>query len=251
MLFIRSALFLVVMISTAIIVALLSLLTYPFKFATRYKFISLWAKFNMWWLDLVCGLKYEVEGLENLPDETAIVYSKHQSAWETMALQVFLPPQTWVLKRELLWVPFFGWGLAMLQPVAINRASGREALKQLVNQGTERLESGHWIVIFPEGTRMAPGKMRRFGFGGAKLAEKSGHVIVPVAHNAGDFWRRRESVKRPGVVKVKSGQPIQTAGRKAADINADAEEWMIKAMAEINGKPEEIEERNKRKGSGD
>lgn len=247
MLFLRSTLFFIMMVVTAIIVAPLAILTYPFKFSTRYKFISQWAKFNIWWLGVTCNLKYEVEGLENVPQETAIVYAKHQSAWETLALQTFLPPQTWVLKKTLLSVPFFGWGLAMLQPVAINRASGREALKQLVQQGTERLESGHWIVIFPEGTRMPPGKMRKFGFGGAKLAEKSGHVIVPVAHNAGDFWQRRQFAKHPGVIKVKIGQPILTQGRKASEINAEAEAWMLKAMAEITGKEEVLEDRKKAK----
>ena len=162
MLIIRSTLFFVVMVVTAIIFAPLAILTFPFKFPTRYKIISQWARFNIWWLGVTCNLRHEVEGAENIPKETAIVFAKHQSAWETLALQVICPPQTWVLKRELLRVPFFGWGLAMLQPVAINRSSGRQALKQLVSQGKDRLESGHWITIFPEGTRVPKGHYPKF-----------------------------------------------------------------------------------------
>ncbi|HGX92694.1 MAG TPA: 1-acyl-sn-glycerol-3-phosphate acyltransferase [Candidatus Tenderia sp.] len=246
MLLIRSTLFFIVMVVTAILIAPLAILTYPFKFPTRYRLISQWARFNIWWLGVTCNLRHEVEGAEHLPRETAIVFAKHQSAWETLALQVICPPQTWVLKRELLRVPFFGWGLAMLEPVAIDRASGRKALQQLITQGKARLESGHWIIIFPEGTRMPPGQRRRFGYGAAKLAEKSGHVVVPIAHNAGDYWRRRSFVKYPGVIKVKIGPPIETKGRKAAEINEEAEAWIANAMTEITGVVEEVVERKKR-----
>ncbi len=247
MLYLRSAIFFVIMASSAVLFAPLALLTFPFPFKTRYRFISQWARFNIACLRIVCNLRHEVEGLEHLPKETAIVFAKHQSAWETLALQTFLPPQTWVLKRELLWVPFFGWGLAMLEPVAIDRGSGRKALKQLVEQGIERLESGHWIIIFPEGTRMPMGKRRRFGFGAAKLAEKSGHVVVPIAHDAGRYWPRRGFLKYPGVIKVRIGPPIETRGRKAAEINEEAERWIADAMTEITGVVEEVVERERKK----
>jgi 1-acyl-sn-glycerol-3-phosphate acyltransferase len=241
----RSLIFFATMVVTAVLFAPLALLTWPFPFALRYRFISKWAQFNIWWLGIICGLRYEVEGLEHLPGESAIVFCKHGSAWETMALQSILPPQTWVLKRELLRVPFFGWGLAMLKPVAIDRASGRKALKQLVERGKVCLEEGRWLIVFPEGTRMAPGKMRKFGFGGAMLAEKSGHPVVPVAHNAGQFWPRRGFLKKPGVIKVRIGPAIDSRSLKAGAINEQAEQWIAAAMAEITGQPEEIVERKK------
>ncbi len=243
MLYLRSLLFFIFMVITAIIFALLGGLAWPFSFATRYRLISQWAKLNIKWLKLSCNLSYEVEGLENLPSETAIVFCKHASTWETLALQAILPPQTWVLKRELLRVPFFGWGLALLKPVAIDRASGRQALKQLVERGKVCLDEGRWLIIFPEGTRMAPGTMRKFGYGGALLAEKSGHPVVPVAHNAGHFWPRHGFLKKPGVIRVKIGPVIDSKSLKAAQINEQAEQWMIAAMTEINGQPDVIVER--------
>lgn len=243
MLYLRSFLFFIFMVVTAILFALLGGLTWPFSFATRYRLISQWAKLNIRWLKFTCNLSYEVEGLEHLPQQTAIVFCKHASTWETLALQAILPPQTWVLKRELLRVPFFGWGLALLKPVAIDRASGRQALKQLVERGKVCLDEGRWLIIFPEGTRMEPGKMRKFGFGGAMLAEKSGHPVVPVAHNAGYFWPRHGFLKKPGVIRVKIGPVIDSKDLKAAEINERAEQWMVQAMTEITGQPEEVVER--------
>ncbi len=241
--YLRSSLFFLFMVVTAILFALLAVLVWPFSFATRYRVISQWAKLNLWWLRLTCNLRFEVEGLEHVPRETAIVFCKHASTWETLALQAILPPQTWVLKRELLRVPFFGWGLAMLKPVAIDRASGRQALKQLVALGKLCLDEGRWLIIFPEGTRMAPGTMRKFGYGGALLAEKSGHPVLPIAHNAGSFWPRHGFLKRPGVIRVKVGPVIDSKSLKAAEINEQAEQWMVQAMSEITGQPEVLVER--------
>ncbi len=241
--YLRSTIFFVTMVLSAVVFALPALLLYPFPFSVRYRFISQWARFNIWWLKVTCNLSYEVEGLEQLPRESAIVFCKHASTWETLALQQILPPQTWVLKRELLRVPFFGWGLAMLKPVAIDRASGRKALKQLIDQGKICLDEGRWLIVFPEGTRMAAGKMHRFGLGGAMLAEKSGHPVVPIAHNAGHYWPRHSFLKKPGVIKIRIGPVIDSTSLKAAEINGRAEQWMIAAMADITGEPEEIVER--------
>ena len=243
MLYLRSSLFFIFMVVTAILFALLAVLTWPFSFTTRYRVISQWAKLNIKWLQFTCNLSYSVEGLEHLPQETAIVFCKHASTWDSLALQAILPPQTWVLKRELLRIPFFGWGLALLKPVAIDRTSGRQALKQLVELGKRCLDEGRWLIIFPEGTRMAPGKTRKFGYGGALLAEKSGHPVVPIAHNAGTFWPRHSFLKRPGVIRVKIGPAINSRNVKAAQINEQAEQWMVQAMSEINGQPEELVER--------
>ncbi|MCW8948726.1 MAG: 1-acyl-sn-glycerol-3-phosphate acyltransferase, partial [Sedimenticola sp.] len=160
--------------------------------------------------------------------------SKHQSAWETMALRALLPPeQAWVLKRELMWVPFFGWAAATVQPIAINRKAGRKAAKQVIEIGIERLRQKRLVLIFPEGTRVAPGERKRYGMGGALLAEKSGVPVIPIAHNAGSFWKRRDIRKYPGIITVIVGDPIQSAGKKAAEINQEVEQWIESTMEKI------------------
>ena len=202
-------------------------------FSIRYRFITQWSRFTLWWLNLTCGIDYEVEGEEQIPDQPAILFCKHQSTWETLALQQIFPPQVWVLKRELMWLPLFGWAMATLKPIAIDRNAGRKAVKKIIEVGTERLRSGLWVVIFPEGTRVPPGETKRFGIGGALLAAKSGYPVVPVAHNAGEFWPRRAFLKKPGTIKVVIGSPIESKGRSAAEINQLAQEWIEKTMARI------------------
>ncbi len=193
----------------------------------RYFYMTRWAWFVVRWLKLTCNLDMQVEGLEHLPrDGAAIVLAKHQSAWETIAFQTFLPQQTWVLKRELLWIPIFGWGLAMMQPVAIDRKAGKKALKQVIRQGTNRLKRGLWLIIFPEGTRTAPGEQKRYAIGGAMLAEKSGYPVVPICHNAGEFWGKGEFIKHPGTISVVIGPVIDTQGKRANEINQETEEWI-------------------------
>lgn len=168
----------------------IGLLTFPLAPPTRYRFLSLWARCMLWWLRISCGLSFAVKGRENIPNSPSIILCKHQSAWETLALQLIFPPQVWVLKRSLLRIPFFGWALALTSPIAINRAAGREALKQLVSQGKDRLAKQFWVVIFPEGTRTAPGERGKYHIGGAWLATHTQTQVVPVAHNAGVFWRK-------------------------------------------------------------
>ena len=233
----RAVLFWLGMLLSTALVAPLSLLTFPLPFVVRYRFIGLWTHFNLWWLERCCGLHYQVEGTENIPAVNAIVMAKHQSAWETLALQRIFGPQVWVLKRELLWVPLFGWGLALLEPIAIDRKAGRKAVRQVVDQGTRRLRAGRWVVIFPEGTRVAPGERKRYGIGGALLAAQSGYPVVPVAHNAGEFWRRRSFIKYPGVIRVVIGAPIVAAGRSATEIIAEVEDWIESTMLKINYSP--------------
>ena len=189
-------------------------------------YINLWSKFALWWVKLTCNLRYEVEGIDNIPDETSIVMAKHQSAWETIALQQILPTQTWVLKRELLWIPFFGWGLAMTQPVAIDRKAGKKALKQVIEQGKDRLDKGIWLVVFPEGTRVAHGETGNYAVGGAMLATHSGYQVVPIAHNAGKYWPKNSFVKMPGVIKVIIGPVIQSEGKKPKELNEMVKAWI-------------------------
>jgi 1-acyl-sn-glycerol-3-phosphate acyltransferase len=204
-------------------------------FSYRYNGSALWAASVMWVAKVCCGLTYEVEGLENLPkNQSYIVLSKHQSAWETLALRLFLPMQTAVLKESLTWMPIGGWVLATLKPIAINRDKPKEALKTLIVEGTERLKEGMVVVVFPEGTRAAPGEDKKFSGGGAMLAHKSGYPVIPLAHNAGEFWPRYSFLKYPGVIKVRIGAAIDPSGKKSKDINAEAETWISDAMKEIS-----------------
>ena len=234
MLYLRSIIFFIIMVATVPVFVLPGLLLYPFHYRVQYGFMSLWAKSIMWWLRIICKLRYEVIHPENIPKGPAIIFCKHQSAWETMALQKIFPPQVWVLKQELIKVPVFGWALSMLQSIAIDRSSGKKAVEQIVQQGRERLQSGKWIVIFPEGTRVAPGQRKKFGIGGAVLAESSGFPVVLVAHNAGDFWRRRSLLKRPGTIKVVVGPTIDPKGKTAAEIKSTAETWINDTVDNIS-----------------
>jgi 1-acyl-sn-glycerol-3-phosphate acyltransferase len=170
--------------------------------------------------------------LDNLPAGTCIVLCKHQSAWETIALRALLPAQhTWVIKRELLWTPFFGWGIAAYRPIAIDRKAGRRAVKQLIDEGRKWLEKGRWVVIFPEGTRVAPGERKKYGIGGALLAQNTGFPVLPVAHNAGVFWRRRDFRKHPGVIDLVFGEAFETDGMSAMEINRRVEGWIEDTVA--------------------
>lgn len=233
MLYIRSLLYTGLMIFTVPFFVFPGLLLFPFSFSVRYAFFTQWSVLAIWLLKVMCKLDYVVEGRENIPTENAIIFSKHQSAWETIALQRIFPPIIWILKRELLWVPVFGWALAMLDSIGIDRSSGRKAVQDIVKKGTAKLKAGRWIIIFPEGTRIAPGTRKKYGIGGAMLAEKSGYPVVPVAHNAGEYWRRRDMVKHPGVIRVVIGPPIETKGHTATEINQMAEAWIESTMEKI------------------
>lgn len=201
----------------------------PFSWIAEFG--KLWGRINLGALRRICALDYRLRGWENLPRENCIILCKHQSAWETIALRALLPAeQTWVLKRELLWVPFFGWGLAPFRPIAINRKAGRRSVVQLVNEGRRWLQDGRWIVVFPEGTRVDPGVRKKYGIGGALLAEKTGFPILPVAHNAGVFWRRRDLRKYPGTIDLVFGPLINTHGMSAVEINVRVEEWIEKTV---------------------
>lgn len=204
----------------------------------KARFIGLWAGFIRCWLKICCRIDFHVNGLENLPDEPSVVISNHQSAWETIIFQKIFPAQSYLLKKELLWIPFFGWGLAANEPIAINRAKKTQALQQLISQGKERLKSGRWIIIFPEGTRRPVGQPGTFQAGGAFIASKAEAPIVPVAHNAGVFWSKRNSFKKnPGTVEVVIGPVIKSEGRKARELNLQAEEWILQTLQTLPVSP--------------
>lgn len=211
------------------------LLCAAMPFSVRYGIATTWVRLAIAVARIFCGVRYQVEGLENIQGiPAAIVLCKHQSAWETIALRLFLPPQTALLKESLVKIPVWGWALAKLKPIAIDRSNQRAALKALLKQGKACLDEGLWVVVFPEGTRTAPGETKKFNAGGALLAEKTGYPVIPVAHNAGHCWSRNSFLKYPGMITVKIGAPIQTQGRKAADINQQAADWINQAMAALD-----------------
>ncbi len=236
MIYIRSTLFFIFYALTAVLFSCLGVLLWPLPFKWRYAVVSQWAKTNIWLLEKICDVRLEVEGSEHIGDEPAVIICKHQSAWETLALQAVFPPQVWVLKRELLWIPFFGWGLASLKPIAIDRKAGRKALSQVIEQGLDRLSSGAWVVVFPEGTRVAPGYIGKFGIGGARLAVETGYPVIPVAHDAGHYWPKRGFLKRPGTIRMQIGAKIDTSGIEAADLNQQLYDWMEQTMTQLEGK---------------
>lgn len=231
--FLRSLLFFIGQSLCAIVLGTLAVLLFAFMpYLWRYRFCTLFSRFSIWWAKKICDIQYEVIGLENLPKQNAIVLSNHQSAWETLFFQVLLPPQTWILKKELLYIPFFGWGLALLEPIAINRKQSR-SIKTLLEMGKKRLQQGRWIIIFPEGTRVAVGKTHRFSRSGAMLAEASGYPIVPIAHNAGVLWPKSAFIKRPGTITVVIGQPLDPKGRSIDESHHEAQEWIRQTASNL------------------
>jgi 1-acyl-sn-glycerol-3-phosphate acyltransferase len=222
----RSTLYSLLQIIITPLYFLIILAAFPLPPIRRYRITSGWAHIMLFLLRLICGIRYRIKGVEHIPAVPSIILSKHQSAWETLAFQQIFPAQVWVLKKELLRVPFFGWGLALTSPIAIDRSSRKAALKQIVEQGKDRLKQGFWIVIFPEGTRIAPGKKGKYGIGGAWLATHTGAPVVPVAHNAGEFWGRNSFLKLPGTITVSIGEPIHPAGMEPGDLNTRVEAWI-------------------------
>jgi 1-acyl-sn-glycerol-3-phosphate acyltransferase len=195
-------------------------------FHRRFALARFWGVAILKVLQWTCRLDYRVEGLERLPPGGHVALWKHASSWETIAMSVIFPRQVWVLKRELLWLPFVGWSIKLLHAIAIDRSSGVTAVRQIVDQGKARIAEGDWVMIFPEGTRMALGQTRKYGISGALLAREAGTFVIPVAHDAGYYWPRRGWVKKPGTVRVVVGPPIATAGREPRAINDEAQAWI-------------------------
>jgi 1-acyl-sn-glycerol-3-phosphate acyltransferase len=233
MIFLRSLLFAVALVILTPPYSLVALMTFPLPPLWRYRIISGWSRAIIALARLLVGIRYRIEGLERIPQQPAIILSKHQSAWETLAFQSVFPPQVLVLKRELLWIPFFGWGLALMSPIAIDRSRGARALKRMAEQGAARLAQGFWIAIFPEGTRTAPGERGSYHAGGAWLAVKTGAPVVPVAHNAGLYWPKNAFLKRPGEIRVLIGEPISPEGLSVEALNDKVEAWIESRMEQL------------------
>ena len=247
MILLRSLLFYAGAIASLLVFTVIAPLVYPLPYPQRYWIVTRWTHLTLWWLEVICNLRCRVSGLENIPKGPAVILCKHQSALETMALQRFFPPQVWVLKRSILRLPLFGWCMATLEPIAIDRSSAPAALKQVVKEGKKRLKRGQWITLFPEGTRVAPGEKGKYAVGGGVLAAQAGCPVVPVAHNAGLFWPRNSILKRPGVIDVVIGPVINPRDKTAAEIMYIAEDWIEttsdRLLYEAGVTPEAISEK--------
>lgn len=231
----RSILFFILYNLMGILHSLLSLVLAPFQsFEQRYRFVNHWTRATMWLLRRLNGIEIQVSGLEKIPpNEPVVVLANHQSQWETFYLQLLFTPQATVIKRELLWVPFFGWALALLRPIAIDRGQRGQALKTLLRVGQERLDQGISVVIYPEGTRQLPGQIGQFNAGGAMLACRAGRRVVPIAHNAGDCWPARSLWRLPGTIRLVVGDPIRCESGHAKRVNEKAERWIRATLAEL------------------
>lgn len=229
----RSALFAALQTLATMFFFVLAALSLPLSAHGRYRVITGYNRVVTWLARVVLGIRYVVEGREHLPATPAVVMAKHQSAWETIVFLHLFPPLSPVIKRELLKVPFFGWGFRLLNPIAIDRAAGREALKQIVEQGRAKLAAGFWVLIFPEGTRVAPGEKGRYGIGGGWLAAETGVPVVPVAHNAGELWPKNAFVKRGGTITVRIGPTIESHGKSAAELTRAVEAWIETEMQRL------------------
>lgn len=223
----RSLLFWLVFIHSVLLFSLGLLVFSWASFRFRIRLINLWICLNLWVLRLTCGLRYEIEGLENIPSQGSFIFmSKHSSTWETIALQYHLPPLVWVVKQELMKIPLFGWGLRVQKAIPLQRGSGRKAVDKLLEHAQNRLQQGLSIMIFPEGTRVAAGEVRAYKNGGLILAQSSSTPIIPIAHNAGEFWPRHSWIKWPGTIKVRVGAPIQTVGKEIETLKQEVRDWI-------------------------
>lgn len=234
MLFLKSLLYFLGSVIALIFVILSMLLTFYLPIKYRYRIGSLWGKFNTWWLGIVCGVKIELIGQENIPKQACVIVSNHQSAWETFAFQKIFPHQSWVLKKQLLLIPIFGWGLALLKPITINRGEKLKALKKIIKQGSARIKQGIFVVIFPEGTRQPYGKLGKYQKGGVSIAKNSLCDILPVYHNAGIAWPKHSFIKYPNTVTVVIGKPVSVKDKTTTALIKEIRDWTKIQASSIN-----------------
>ena len=239
MLLIRSTLFAVFLLIFTPIWSVLCMLAFPFLSPeNRYSFIGFWNKVVIYVLQHLCGIHYQIRGMENMEavlNEPVVILSKHQSAYETIAYIALLPKQLcFVFKRELLWIPFFGWALALLKMIHINRASKQTAALSVASQGRKRLSEGKWIMLFPEGTRTPIGSNKPYRKGGARLASATGALVIPIAHNAGRVWPKNSFLKKPGTVIFSIGPVSRSDGKSAEALQQEVEGWIESEMRIID-----------------
>lgn len=229
----RSAVFALLQIALTILFTFVAFASFPFSPHTRYRMITGYNHTVIWLARVILGIRYVVLGRENLPKTPAVIMSKHQSAWETVAFLCLFPPVAAVIKQELLDLPFFGWAYRMLSPIAIDRAAGRAALKKIVEQGRDKLAQGFWVLVFPEGERVAAGEKGRYGIGGGWLAANTGAPVVPVAHNAGEVWAKDAFIKHPGIITISIGPVISSQDKSASEIMREVEAWIETEMTTL------------------
>lgn len=231
----RSLLFLTFGLLSVVIYAVVVMLMFWAPKSWLHALVVNYCNLALWAGDFFCGMKVVVEGQENIPDEPSVIMIKHTTTLETYGHVPFFPTTAWVVKRELVWAPIFGWAIGLvLEPIAIKRSARSNAVKQVIRQGKKKLAKGIWVTIFPEGTRMPPGETRKYGVSGAALAQEANVMIVPVAHNAGDLWPRLVFTKRPGIVRFCIGPPISAQGRPPRETNLVVQEWIENKMLEIS-----------------
>lgn len=234
----RSIVFYIGYFAAMLVCGVLFLPPSPFlPLGSRYRLLNLYNHFIMSWFRVACGVRYEISGLEKLPQGPCVMLSNHQSEWETVYLQLIKPPVCTVLKKELLNIPIFGWALRLLRPIALDRSRPSRAMRQVLTQGVQRLNEGLSVLIFPEGTRVEPGQRRRYNKSGTVIACRAGVPVVPVAHNAGERWPGRDWVKRPGRLSLVVGEPIDTAGRSPEEVLIEVEAWIEAQLVNISEVP--------------
>ena len=227
MLFLRSLLYFIGSIISLVVITLCGLFLVILPYSYRQRFLSNWAIFCIWWLKISLNITTDVKGSENINSSPSVIISNHQSTWETLAFQTIFPAHTWVLKQELLWLPVFGWSLALLKPIVINRGDKLNAIKKVIKQGSERLSQGISVVVFPEGTRQTYKHLGDYQNGAAAIAKKSGHDIIPVYHNAGKFWPKGSFIKKPGVITVVIGKPISSSFLTSSELTKEVRNWTL------------------------
>ncbi|MGH8809536.1 MAG: lysophospholipid acyltransferase family protein, partial [Noviherbaspirillum sp.] len=207
----------------------------PLPYNRRYRLTAYWNKFVIWSAKVVCGIRYQFKGFENLPDAPVILLSKHQSAWETIFYFEKMPrPLVFVFKKELLYIPFFGWGIALLRMIPIDRSKSKDAFAKVVEQSKKRLANGQWIIMFPEGTRSQVGKQGKYKGGGTRVAIETNTVVVPIAMNSGECWPKNSFIKKPGTITVSIGKPISPEGLTSAQLLQKVENWIESEMRVIS-----------------
>ena len=230
----RSTFFWLFFLPVTLLTAILLVFIFYAPLKIRIGLIKIWINYSLGLLRYFCGLKYRIEGLENIPNHGFILMSKHSSTWETIALQKFFGPMVWVVKRELTRIPIFGWGLMAMNAIAINRGTGRKAINQLIQESKKHMDQGRILMLFPEGTRVPPMERKPFKLGGAIVSEKTGYVVLPIAHNAGEFWPRHSWIKWPGTIRLVIGEPIEPEGRKSDQIIEEVKQWITSTCDEIS-----------------
>ena len=226
LLFLRALAFSIGYFLSSIMIGFIGVLAWPLPFKFRFQIVTLWNRFVMFWVRFCCGIKFKINGHYHPENGPFVVISKHSSTWETMFLQYYFQPISTILKRELLRIPFFGWALATLRPIAIDRGSPIQAIKQIKKDGQQRLQDGTNVLIYPEGTRIAFGEKGTYARSGADIAKAAGVDIIAIAHNAGKHWPKGKFIKHPGTIDVIISKPISTEGRNSKAIMAEVEAWI-------------------------